>query len=234
MGHRTWIKAKIILKDNRAVLVVLGCWFLFGFMMFSWLYRLPLTEAVKACLFFEEAHGDFAYAYTIWTQGIIFGITFSLLFQNILQKYNPERSCRMFAKELRDHVVVVGHSHLGRRLVQHFREHEIPYCIIEKDRGNVDDLLREGEPVVVDDAKQEDALADSNVAGARVVILASNNLETALLVTKRVRDCNKECMIVARCFQDEFAEVLESLGANAIISSSKDAFDNILRQLDFK
>ena len=138
----------------------------------------------------------------------------------------------MLAKEITNHVVVIGYSHLGRRLVDHFRETQVPYCLIEKDRDHVDELLRLGEPVIVDDAREMDALEDANIEGANAVLVASNNLETALLVTKRVRDRNKKCKIITRCYQDEFAEILESLGADDVISSSKNAFDDILARIE--
>ena len=63
------------------------------------------------------------------------------------------------------------------------------------------------------------------------MVIATNNLETALIVTKRARECNKNSLIVARCFQDEFAEIIESLGANEVISSSKNAFKDIVESL---
>jgi hypothetical protein len=228
MSRHTWLKTRLIVKDNRGILCVLGAWFLFAFLVYRFAHGLSLWDALRASLFCKTVKGDFANAYTTWTQGIIFGVTFSLLFQNIIAKYNPERSCRMLAKEMHGHIVVVGYSNLGHRLVQYFRKENIPCCVVERDRDKVDDLLREGEPVVVDDARQLDAIEDANVAEAKVVIVASNNLETALLVTKRVRDRNKTCRIIARCFQDEFAEILESLGATEVISSSKNAFENIV------
>jgi len=232
MSRSTWIKAKIIFKDNRVVLCVLLAWFALGLLIYRAVYGLSIWDSFKASLFLETVQGDFSTAYSTWTQGVIFGVTFSLLFQNILEKYNPERSCRMLAKEMTGHVVIVGHSHLGSRLAAHFREKRIPYCVIEKDRERVDELLRAGEPLVVDDAREMDALEDANVAGAKAVLIASNNLETALLVTKRVRDHNKTCAIIARCYQDEFVEILEKLGATKVISSSKEAFDNIVEKMD--
>lgn len=232
MSRSTWIKIKIILKDNRFVLSILVAWFALGFLVYRTVYGLPPWDSFKASLFPETAQGDFANAYNTWTQGVIFGVTFSLLFQNILEKYNPERSCRMLAKEMSGHVVIVGHSHLGSRLAAHFREKRVPYCVIEKDRERIDELLRAGEPLVVDDARELDALEDANVAKAKAVLIASNNLETALLVTKRVRDRNKTCAIIARCYQDEFVEILEKLGATKVISSSKEAFDNIVEKME--
>lgn len=202
-----------------------------GFLVYYFVYKLAIAEALLASFFLRQTEGNFATAYDTWTQGIIFGVTFSLLFQNILEKYNPERSCRMLAKDARDHILVVGYSHLGRRLVKYFRDEKTPYCLIERERDLVADLLREGEPVIVDDARETGALDAANVGKAKAVLITSNNLDTALLVTKRARDGNKACPILTRCFQDEFVEILEALGANDVISCSRNAFADILTRL---
>lgn len=232
MQKSLWFKkAKIILNDNRVVLLILFFWFLAGFLLYFFIVKLNFLEALKASLFFKQVEGDFSAAYQMWSQGVVFGVIFTFLFQNIIEKYNPERGCRMIAKEMHNHIVVIGYSHLGERLVNHLREKKIPYCLIEKDKEKVDELLRDGEPVVVDDAKEFDALQDANICAAKAVVIATNNLETALIVTKRARECNKNSLIVARCFQDEFAEIIESLGANEVISSSKNAFKDIVESL---
>ncbi len=231
LSQFTRMRIRVIAKDNRFVLFTLAAWFGMGFAVYLAVYGLTPWKALRASLFLTTAPGDFTTAYSMWTQGVIFGVTFSLLFQNILEKHNPERSCRMLAREMRGHTVVVGYTHLGRRLVSHFRQHQIPYCLIERDRELVDELVREGEPVVIDDARDMDALDGVNVAEADTVLISSNNLETAFLVTKRVRDRNKTCKIIARCYQDDFTEVLESLGADDVISSSKNAFEDILMRI---
>lgn len=224
-------KAKIILKDSRSLLFLLFFWFLAGFLIYFVVFKLQFLEALKACLFFKHIETDFSLAYSMWSQGLVFGVIFTFLFQNIIEKYNPERGCRMMAKEMQNHFIVIGYTHLGERLVNYFRQNKIPYCLIEKDKERIDEILREGEPIVVDNAKELDALKDANINSAKAVIIASNNLETALIVTKRARECNKNCLIVARCFHDEFTEIIESLGANEVISSSKNAFEDIVKKL---
>jgi len=84
----------------------------------------------------------------------------------------------------------------------------------------------------VDDAKQESSLTDAGIERAKLLIITSNNIETALLVTKRARDRNKKALIIVRCYLDEFTEILESLGASEVISSSKSAFSGISSHLD--
>jgi hypothetical protein len=226
-----WKKAKIVVTDNKGPLLVLCVWFLGGFLVYFLGFRQGIWEAVKSSFFFKYSGNDFSVAYVTWSQGIVFGVIFSLLVQNTFAKYIPERSCRMIAKEMRGHILIIGYTHLGERLVSYFREKKMPYCLIEKDKEKVDELLRLGEPVIVDNAKEMDALTDANISNAKVVILASNNLETTLIVTKRARQFNKNCCIITRCFQDEFTEIIESLGANEVISSSKNAFDNIIEKL---
>jgi hypothetical protein len=224
-------KTKVILRDNKSLLLFLFFWFLGGFLVYFYVIKLDFYEAVRASFFFKRIENDFSSAYGMWSQAIVFGVIFSFLMQNIFAKYNPERGCRMMAKELQDHIIVIGFSHFGERLVNHFKEKKITYCLIEKNRDKVDELLNQGEPVIIDDAKESDALVDANINRAKAVIIASNNLETALIVTKRARDCNKNCQIITRCFQDEFAEIIESLGASEVISSSKNAFEDTLKKV---
>ena len=224
-------KFKIIIKDSKVILSILFLWFLGGFLVYFFILKLSILEALKASLFFKQIETDFSSAYGMWSQGIVFGVIFTFLFQNIIEKYNPERGCRMMAKEMQNHIIVIGYTHLGERLVNYFRQNKIPYCLIEKDKEKIDEILREGEPIVVDNAKELDALEDANINSAKDVVIASNNLETALIVTKRAREYNKNCLIVARCFHDEFTEIIESLGANEVISSSKNAFEDIVKKL---
>lgn len=140
----------------------------------------------------------------------------------------------MLAGEIKNHVLVVGYTHLGARIVQHLREAHLPYVLVDQDPAAVDDLVRDGEPVVVDNAKQDSTLEDAGITHAKTVIVTTNNVETALLVTKKAREKNPKAHIIVRCYVDDFAEILETLGANEVISSSKSAFEGIAPRLTAK
>lgn len=140
----------------------------------------------------------------------------------------------MLAGELRNHVIVVGYTHLGARIVEHLRDAGLAYVLVDRDPAVVDDLVRVGEPVVVDNAKQDSTLLDAGILYARTVVVATNNVETALLVTKKAREKNATAHIIVRCYMDDFAEILETLGANEVISSSKSAFEGIAPRLAAK
>jgi len=222
-----WIRLSVFLRQSRWGFALLALWFALGTFTFYYFRRLSLADAFLTAVYVRVQPGPLWVLYVFWGQCVLFGIVISIFILQALERYNPQEGCRMLASEMKDHVIVVGHSHLGARLVAHLRETARAYVVIDKDPAAVDDLVRAGEPVVVDDAKQESTLVDAGVDCANLVVVSTNNIETALLVTKRARERNKKAAIVVRCYLDEFTEILESLGANEVISSSKSAFNEI-------
>jgi hypothetical protein len=222
-----WIRIALFLRQSRWGFALLALWFAVGTLAFRYRDHLPLRDALLCAVYLRFRGGRLSELYYFWGQCVLFGIIVSIFILQALQRYNPQEGCRMLASEMRNHVIVVGHGHLGNHLVDHLRQSARPYVLIEKDATVVDDLIRAGEPVIVDNAKQQSTLIDAGVDHAHLIVIASNNIETALLVTKRARDRNKKATIVVRCYLDEFTEILESLGANEVISSSKSAFKEI-------
>jgi hypothetical protein len=227
-----WIRIVLFLRQSRWGFALLALWFALGTLAFRHWDHLPLREALLCAVYFRFHQGALSDLYSFWGQCVLFGIVVSIFILEALQRYNPQEGSRMLASEMRNHIIVVGHGNLGAYLVEHLRQSGRPYVLIEKDATVVDDLIRAGEPVIVDNAKQQSTLIDAGVDHAHLIVIASNNIETALLVTKRARDRNKKATIVVRCYLDEFTEILESLGANEVISSSKSAFKEIAAHLN--
>jgi hypothetical protein len=228
------IRLRIFLRQCRWGFVLIALWFSLGTFGFYHWEHLPLGEAFLNAIYLREHRDMFWDLYSFWGQCVLFGIVISIFILQAFQRYNPMEGCRMLAKEMHNHVIVVGYTHLGARITEHLRKHSRPYVLIDREAASVDDLIREGEPVIVDDAKQESTLLDAGIERARLVVITSNAIETALLVTKRARDRNKKAQIIVRCYLDEFTEILETLGANEVISSSKSAFAGISAHLDAK
>jgi TrkA-N domain len=227
MRRFIWIRIALFLRQSRWGLALLATWFTLGTILFYRAEHLSLFEAFLNAVYLRVQPGPLWILYSFWGQCVLFGIVISIFILQALQHYNPLEGCRMLASEMKDHVIVIGRGHLGGHLVDHLRETARPYVLVEKDSMAVDDLIRAGEPVIVDDAKQESTLIEAGVDRARLIVITSNVIETALLVTKRARDRNKKATIIVRCYLDEFTEILESLGANEVISSSKSAFNEI-------
>jgi hypothetical protein len=226
-----WIRVTIFLRQSRWGFAFLSLWFAMGTILFHHIAGLSIGDAVLSAVYLRVQSGSLWELYSFWGQCVLFGIVISIFFLQALQRYNPQEGCRMLAREMKDHVIMIGYGHLGARIVEHLRVSRRPYVLIDRDPAAVEHLVRDGQPVVVDDAKEERALIDAGVSRAQLVIITSNNIETALLVTKRVRERNKNARIIVRCFLDEFVEILESLGADEVISSSKSAFNEIASRL---
>jgi hypothetical protein len=226
------IRARIFLRQSRWGFAVMGAWFAFGTLLFWQQARLPLGEAFLNAVYLARTEDSLWDVYSFWGQCVLFGIVISVFLLQAVQSYNPQEGARMLAREMKDHAIVVGYSHLGTLIVRHFQEAKKPFVLIEKDTTLVDELLRAGEPVIVDNAREASTLEDAGVAHAKLIVITSNDIETALLVTKRARDRNRAARIIVRCYLDEFTEILEGLGASEIISSSKSAFGELRPRLD--
>lgn len=232
IGKWTAVRLKVWLKQNKLPLIFLLLWFFVGFAVF---YPNHGIKAVEYAFYIRplnpasEVHELFAGFYSNYGVILIIPALLSLFLYNLLEKYRPEIGCRLMAKEMKNHVVVLGYSELGRRIIQTFRENHVPFVLVEPNAALIDEMLREGEPVIVDRIEDTDALTDARVQHAKAVIVASNNPNSAILLTKRVRDLNQNCTLIVRCAQDDLTEALETLGANMVISSSKKDADDIAR-----
>lgn len=227
---RLWkLKVRASLYRMRRLLAVLALWMAAATLAFRFFGRLSWHDALLSALYLEVQPGEFSQGYSFWGQSFIFGVVIALILRETMENY-AER-CRLMAGLLRDHTIIVGYTTLGKRLVDHCIKNKIAYCLIEKNRALVDDLLRKGEPVIVDDACTPDALPSANIKHARQLILASNNIETAIIVTKNARDANPGVHIAARCAMDSLVGVLEKLGADYVYSASLAAYNEITKVL---
>lgn len=227
-----WIRLRIFLRQSRWGFLLIGTWFALGTIAFRRGEHVPFPEAFLDALYLHKHQSSFWDLYSFWGGCVLFGIVVSIFLLQALQRYNPQEGCRMLASEMKNHTIIVGYTHLGARLIEHLRRNQQAYVLIEKDAAAVEELVRAGEPVIVDNAREASTLEEAGIERARLLVIASNNIETALLVTKRARERNKKAVVIVRCFLDDFTEVLESLGANEVISSSKSAFSQIASHLN--
>jgi len=129
MKRHFWIRARLFLRQARWGFALIGTWFLLGTLIFRFSGGLPLQEALLNAVYLKKNGGDIWDLYSFWGQCVLFGIVISIFFLQALQRYNPLEGCRMVAGELRNHVIVVGYTHLGARIVEHLREAGCPTCL---------------------------------------------------------------------------------------------------------
>jgi len=194
------LRCRVFLRRTTPVFVFMLAWFAAGVVLYRAKGGRDWADAALSAAYLEVGTESFSQAYTFWGQALLFGIVVGLVLREALENYKER--CRLMAGQVKDHTIIVGYSHLGRRIVQHCIDQKLPYTLIERNSAAVDDLLRLGEPVIVDDARTDDALPAANIKAAKRVIIAADNLETSLIVTKNARELNPACKISARCGRD--------------------------------
>jgi hypothetical protein len=122
MKRHFWIRARLFLRRARWGFAVIGTWFLLGTLVFRYAAGLRFQDAILNAVYLKKSASEIWDLYSFWGQCVLFGIVISIFFLQALQRYNPQEGCRMLAGELRNHVIVVGYTHLGARIVEHLRE----------------------------------------------------------------------------------------------------------------
>lgn len=140
---------------------------------------------------------------TVIIEGII---DFALILRD---RRKFERSwTTMLASAMHDHVILVGLGRLGYRTFLTLRRLGEPVVVIERDPTNqfLEDVRRDGSPLLIGDARREALLEDANIGRARSIILATDddlaNLETAM----DARKLNGEVRVVLRLFDQNLAD----------------------------
>jgi Trk K+ transport system NAD-binding subunit len=156
---------------------------------------------------------------TVIIEGVV---DFALILRD--RRRFEKRWCVMLASSFRDHVVLVGFGRLGYRVFSTLRRLGEAVVVIERDADNqfLEDVRRDGSPLLIGDARREALLVDAGIARARAIILATNddmaNLETAL----DARRLNQEIRVVLRMFDQQVADKVRD-GFNIHLAMSPSA-----------
>lgn len=226
------IKLKILLRQNWIALGALFLWFLVNFIAFTVLTGGNLSESLGYTFYFGEMPTIYGHFYTQMSGFLIFGLILTLITVELYRKYHPKQTCLALARDMADHAVIIGYSHLGQRIRDYLIKNDKKLVVIEEDEVLVKELIDDEEPVVPRKPLEMDVLEDASIQEAKVVICTKNDLETLVVATNLIRDVNKKCKIVCRCFDDSLAKILEKQLECQTISTSKYASEVILGEID--
>lgn len=215
------ITLRILLRQNRLALSLVAGWFLLALVVLM-ASGLPPMQALRILVFLEgPGTTPYAFFYQSMTDIVVVGLVMSILLVDMQRQVQPEVTSRIMAQELTDHAVVIESSHLGKRVFQVLSEHGIPVAMIDPDPEHLEDLVREGFPTVIGDGRNDADLEAVNVAGAKLVVFAGDDLETTAVVCSKVRRMNPDCQLIVRCYEDAIGEILGRRYRAQIVSTSK-------------
>jgi CPA2 family monovalent cation:H+ antiporter-2 len=121
-----------------------------------------------------------------------------------------------------DHIVVVGHGRVGRRIAAELRHGSQPLLVIESRREVVDEVERETMTVLVDNAAAPGVLEAAAIGNAARLIVAIPNVYEAGQIVARARAANAGLSIIARAHSDADVEHLERLGASHVVMGERE------------
>ncbi|MHA1229408.1 MAG: hypothetical protein ACTSPQ_02055 [Candidatus Helarchaeota archaeon] len=114
MGKKL-IKIKILLKQNSLVLSIFLLWFIINYFVFYTLTN-DLITSLLIIFYFIQYSGQYGSFYPVISEFVIFGVIFSVITTGFYRKYNPEQTSLALARFRKNHVVIIGYSHLGIRI----------------------------------------------------------------------------------------------------------------------
>ncbi len=221
-GNRaTAMRIRLALRQNRGALAFVAAWLLGNATAFALVLHMPRAEALAVAACVTKAQAGWPVLYQSFTQFVVFGLVASMVATNVTRRYRPEETCRALAAESSDHVVVVGLSNLGRRVVELVRHAGKDVVIVEEDAALLATEVRAEAPCVVGSARERGTLVAAGVERAKVVVVATDDLETGAVACRHVRELNPTCELVLRCSDEDVGRVLGAAYRARVVSTSR-------------
>jgi len=140
---------------------------------------------------------------------------------------NYDEKAKIRAQHMRDHIVVIGCGHLGKRVTEALIDLDLPFVLIvlpeDRERNEyVCHLMEKDIPIIFGDATLTSVLTAANVEKARAIIISINNDYLNPVIADHVRKLNPKAKIIVRIYNDDIADLLRKSGAaDEILSTSK-------------
>ena len=130
----------------------------------------------------------------------------------------------VMAASLSNHVILVGLGKLGYRTFSLLRRLGEQIVVLERDPQNafLDEVRAAGFPLFVGDARRDQMLVDANVAGARCVVIVTNDDLANLEIALDARRMHPGIRVVVRMFDQNMADKIRD-GFNIHLAMSQSA-----------
>ena len=219
--HKLRVRSTLALRQNRVAIVFVLAWLVTNGAIFTRALGMKAFDAALVAVCISKHPGGWVGAYQSFTEVVVFGLVASVVLGNITQKYRPEETCRAIAASAHGHVVVVGWNNFGTRIWEMAVAADRMVVVVEENPELVKALVRTEDPVVIGSPRESGVLEAAGVASARVVVIATEDLEAAAVACRIVRELNADCELVVRCADGDVGDVLARTYRARAISTSR-------------
>jgi Trk K+ transport system NAD-binding subunit len=228
--RRAWIRLTITLRQSFSVIAATLTWLLANALVLAGPLGLAWNDAILVALCIRKTEGAWGRFYTSFTEVVVFGVVASMIVANATRRYRPEATSAALAERASDHLVVIGYTNLGKRVRDMTLAARGTAVVVESDRALVDEIVRAEEPLVLGNGRELITLQAARVERAKIVVVATDDLETVAVACRIVRDLNPRCKLVVRCSDDDVGQLLAKAYEARVLSTSKIAARFILEQ----
>ncbi len=101
-------------------------------------------------------------------------------------------------QRMKDHVVIIGYTQIGRYVAQRLIEMNYRFCAVTREKSNVSELQKLNIPFILSDLKSPvEVLTQANIASASAVVLALENDDTNMLYALTAKFMKKGIRVIS-------------------------------------
>jgi CPA2 family monovalent cation:H+ antiporter-2 len=138
------------------------------------------------------------------------------------------------SSHLTDHVVVVGHGRVGRRICESLAEQGITYVVADANRELVEKLRKDNVHAVAGDAAEPAVLIQAHVARARMLVIAIPDTFNVRQMLDTARALNPNIDTVVRTHSEEEAVLLRKERAGKVFLGEQELASGMSRYITEK
>ncbi len=154
-----------------------------------------------------------------------------LMLEGELADILGRRKLEQKIKKLKDHYIVCGFGRMGRLICRELAGGPVPFVIIEKDMGNIEEADWEKYLIMQGDADRDETLVEAGIKSARGLISVVSTDAQNLYIVLTARGLNEGLYIVARAGEEGSEHKLVRAGANKVISPYHIGADRIAQAM---
>ncbi len=114
-------------------------------------------------------------------------------------------------------MVLFGYNRIGFDILESFRKLKKRFLVVDYNPEVINQLVKKGIDCLYGDAGDSELLDDLNISRLKMIVSTIPDLDTNLLITKKIRNLNKEAIIILISHQVEEAFKLYKEGATYVI-----------------
>lgn len=154
--------------------------------------------------------GLIAYILAVFSYYVIQGEIFKKMYTNSLAQQ---------ISKLSNHVIICGYGRYGREVAEHFKNHNIPFLVIDQDPQTIIAIQNAHEHIlfIEGDATNDETLLKANIKTARALIAALPEDSENVFTVLTARQLNPTINIISRAIHPKSRQKIVLAGANHVI-----------------